>query len=86
MACGIAVVGADVPGIREAIQHGQTGWLCPSSPEEIREAIQYLLEHHDLRAALSRNARQFIEDNLSLQRIAELELNTIMEVIHAAQR
>ncbi len=44
MACGLPVIGADSPGIRELIRHGETGYLCGTEPESIRKAIQDLLD------------------------------------------
>jgi Glycosyl transferases group 1 len=79
MACGLPVIGADSPGIRELIRHGETGYLCGGDPASIREAIQELLARPTLRARLGRNARQYVLENYSLDRIAELELALLKE-------
>jgi len=74
MACGMAVLGADVEGIREVIRHGETGWLCPPTVAGLREAIQTLLSDAALRQRLGKNARQFVLDHFSLDRIVEQEM------------
>jgi len=81
MACGLAVVGTDVPGIREVIAHGRTGWLCEADPESIHAAIAHLIAHPDLRAELGRNAREYVQASFSLDRIVELELQMYEEVL-----
>lgn len=73
MSCGVAVLGADAPGIREQIIHGETGWLVGTDPESIRAGIQHLLANPRLRAHLGANARRFIESAYSLEKIVEME-------------
>jgi glycosyltransferase involved in cell wall biosynthesis len=80
MACGVPVLGADSPGIREQIVHGETGWLCGTDPESIRSGIQCLLRDEQLRTRLAKNGRAFIEQNYSLERVAESEYNLLQEV------
>jgi len=80
MACGLAVIGADSPGIRELINHGETGWLCGTDAPSIRAAIQRLLGDAALRERLGRNARRFIVKNFALDRIVEMELAVLREV------
>ncbi len=79
MACGLPVIGADSPGIRELIRHGETGYSCGCDPASIREAIQELLARPTMRARVGRNARQYVRENYSLDRIAELEVALLKE-------
>jgi glycosyltransferase involved in cell wall biosynthesis len=81
MACGLPVIGADSPGIRELICHGETGWLCGTDSASIRTAIQLLLADAALRQRLGRNARRFVEENFTLDRIVEMELALLREVV-----
>jgi glycosyltransferase involved in cell wall biosynthesis len=81
MSCGAAVLGADSPGIREQVVHGETGWLCGTDAQSIRAAIQHLLAEPSLRGKLGRNARRFIEENYSLDRIVEMEYSLLQNVI-----
>jgi glycosyltransferase involved in cell wall biosynthesis len=80
MACGLPVIGANSPGIRELIHHGKTGWLCEADSNGIRTAIQSLMASPHLRAELGRNARQFVLENFTLDRIVEVELAALKEI------
>ena len=80
MSCGLPVIGTDVPGIRELIRHRETGYLCGTSPEEIRAAIEELLADPGLRARLGERAREFIVSRFSLARVVELELALLREL------
>lgn len=77
LACGTAIVGTNVPGIRDLIQHGETGWLCETSSNSIQEAISELLVNPQLRKKLEQNARSYAVSNFSLDKIYELELTAI---------
>lgn len=81
MACGLPVIGTDVPGIRELITHRETGYLSGTSPEEIREAIKEVLADRPLRERMGRNAREFIVENFSLERILRMELELLQELV-----
>lgn len=80
MSCGLPVIGTDVSGIRELIQHGKTGWLCQPNLESIRAALQELLAQPQLRAQLADNARQYALEHFALDKIVELELKVLTEV------
>lgn len=80
MACGLPVIGADSPGIRGVIRHGETGWLCHTDPKSIRKAIQQLLALPKMRAELGRQARHFIKEQFSLDRVVDMELALLREV------
>jgi len=73
MACGRPVVGTDVPGIRELISHGKTGWLCVPAAQDLEAAIRRLLSDADLCVRLGRAARAFVLDTCSLDRAASQE-------------
>jgi len=85
MSCGAAVLGANSPGIREQIAHGETGWLCGTDAQSIRAGIQHLLANPSLREKLGRNARRFIEDNYSLDKIVEMEYSLLQNVVGAQE-
>jgi glycosyltransferase involved in cell wall biosynthesis len=80
MACGRPVIGTDVIGIRELIRHRQTGYLCGTSPEEIRSAIQDVLSDADLRARMGHNGREFVVEHFALERVVEMELALLQEL------
>lgn len=81
MACGLPVIGTDVPGIRELIRHRETGYLCGTSSKEIRAAIQDVLGDAGLRACMGCNAREFVVENFSLERVMEMELALLKELV-----
>jgi glycosyltransferase involved in cell wall biosynthesis len=81
MSCGLPVIGTDVPGIRELIRHGETGYLCGTAPEDIRAAIQTVLADADLRSTLGKNARRYVLEHFALDQIAEQELALLREVV-----
>jgi len=80
MACGLPVIGTDVPGIRELINHRENGYLCGTTPEEIREAIRDVLGDSSLRARMGRKAREFVVKHFALNRIVEMELALLEEL------
>jgi len=73
MACGLPVISAAVPGIREIIEHGVTGFLCSPDVPSIRDAIQTVLSDKALRDRLGQAAREKVAEDNSLERIAGLE-------------
>ena len=82
MACGLPVIGTDVPGIRSLIQHGETGYLCDTSPESIRQAIVELVDKKALRASLGWQARQFVVDRFSIEKVLERELALLVSLLN----
>ncbi|MEO1287763.1 MAG: glycosyltransferase family 4 protein [Chloroflexota bacterium] len=85
MSSGCAVIGTDVVGTREVIDHAHNGWLCETSPESIRESIQHLMSDEAQRHQLGKNARQYVLDNYDLDHIAETEYQVIRQVVEQAQ-
>jgi glycosyltransferase involved in cell wall biosynthesis len=74
MACGLPVIGTDVPGIREVIDHGQTGYLCQPTPEDVKRAITQVLGDKELSRQMGERARQFVVENYSIEKVLEQEL------------
>lgn len=86
MACGAAVVGTAVPGIREVIDDGRTGLLCKPTVDALRAAVLRLLEDPALRRRIGAEARRYVENTLSLDRVAELELSVYRDVVAGTAR
>jgi len=80
MSCGLPVIGTDIPGIQDVIQHGETGLLCSPEPDSIRETIQEIIDNLEFATRLGQNARHYAINNFSIERIVEIELNAIQEV------
>ena len=81
MSCGMAVIGTDLPGIREVILHGENGWLCDTDTDSISQAIRHLLNEPALTLRLGNNARKFVIRNYALENIVDKELSLIEEVV-----
>ena len=82
MACGMPIIGANTPGIREMIQHQDNGFLCGTDVKSIRKAIITVLGDHKLRQRIGNNARKHAVTKFSLNHIiAPLELTTLKELI-----
>ncbi len=72
MACGVAVVAADVHGVRDIIgDDGRFGGvIVPSgNPDRLADAVEQLLDDPSRRATLGRRARQRAESTFSLESV-----------------
>jgi glycosyltransferase involved in cell wall biosynthesis len=71
MACGTPVVGFEVGGIPEMIEHEQCGYLAKyKSAEDLANGIYWTLFKSDYQA-LVHNSRQKVLDNYSEKVVAE---------------
>lgn len=77
MACELPVIGTDVDGIRDMIRHGENGILCEKSVTSIRSAILNILNDTVTARRIAAKAREYVEERHSLNRIVEMELETI---------
>ncbi len=72
-ACGVPAVATDVPGSREVIVKGETGWLAPAGdPEGLAAAMNWLI-HTPVkeRRAIGERARQHVIRNFSLEAVLD---------------
>ena len=68
MACGTPVIASNIGGLMEIIQHNRTGFLVPhSDPQRIADVVSTLLIDQTLVAAIRRQARQYVLQNLDIQ-------------------
>ena len=74
MACGCAVIGTNVPGIRDVIQHEESGLLVEESVDSLRNAIIHLRHNPDLQQRLGKKARTQIVEQNSLVSAVKLEM------------
>ena len=81
MSCATPVIGADSPGIRGLVRHLDTGYLCSADKEGLRAALTELPARPDLCSELGKKARNFIVENYSLDRVVQLELALLREVL-----
>ncbi|MGH7154000.1 MAG: glycosyltransferase [Acetobacteraceae bacterium] len=67
LASGCAIIGSDTPPVREFIEDGQNGLLCPFfEPKRLAERVLQVLEDRALAHALREQSRRFAERSLSL--------------------
>jgi len=68
MAYGVPCIATDVGGNKEIVSHGQTGLLVkPRSPEQLAEAIDYLLAHPEERSRMGVNARRRVQEHFNIE-------------------
>jgi glycosyltransferase involved in cell wall biosynthesis len=67
MASGCACVATDIPGSRDLVVQGRTGWLVPPKDEgALAEAIAHLLAQPQLRVQLGQAARQRVAQQYTI--------------------
>jgi len=66
------VIASSVEGIKEFIEHEQTGYLVPpKSPDELASALRFTLENPDQAHEWGANARELVEAEYSWAGVAE---------------
>ena len=84
MASGLAVIGSDVGGIKSLIKHGYTGILVkPADSRELSNAILELLLDQDWAMILGNNARMFIAQNFSQEKMVLETERVYLECLNA---
>lgn len=64
MALGLPTIATDIPGTRELIYDGETGFLFPPQDAEgLAACIQRFIDHEDLKEKMSMRGRLFIQRN-----------------------
>jgi glycosyltransferase involved in cell wall biosynthesis len=72
MACGLPVVGSDIPAMSNIIEHGcaSGGLIVPrEDPKVLAETIQKLLDSPELCRELGRSARRNVEGRFSIESV-----------------
>ena len=80
MSCGCAVIGTNVPGIREVIEHEKSGLLVEESVDSLRSAILRLMDDEGFRIRLGKEARRQIMAENSLEAAIQQELTVYKEL------
>ena len=71
-ATGLPTVAFDVPGVREAVRDGETGFLTKSCDlDALVERVAQLIDNPDLRDAMAASARQFAEASFDVRKIQD---------------
>ena len=81
MSCGLAIIGSDVSGINNIINHNQNGRLCKLSVQSMINEIQLLLDNKDLRISLGKNAHKYAINKFSLDKVIDLEFSIYKEIV-----
>lgn len=81
MACGAAIVGTDVPGIREILAHEKNALVCGTDAVLIKEAFNQLFEDEALREKLAAQARDDALSLFSLETIVRKETSLYEGVV-----
>jgi glycosyltransferase involved in cell wall biosynthesis len=69
-ATGLPTVAFDVPGVREAVRDGETGYLVPYRDiDAMTERVDRLLQDSGLRDRMGRAARRMAEDSFDIRSI-----------------
>ena len=76
--CGTPVVAFDVPGLRNSIKNGKTGFLAESE-EDLKEKLILLLKDKELREKMSENALAWSK-NFDWDKSTELFLKEVQNV------
>jgi glycosyltransferase involved in cell wall biosynthesis len=82
MSCGTPCVAFSVGGIPDLITHGETGYLAtPYIVDDLATGIVDLLDNEKLRTSMAVKSRRSIEDNFSLQLMAQRYINLYQNLI-----
>ncbi len=81
-ASGCAIVTTDIPGCREIVQQGATGWLVPKQDvRALANALRQAIEQPGLRAQYGASARALIAADFSMDRVAEATIAIYDELL-----
>ena len=68
MACGVPVIGGDLPAVRELVEHGESGMVVDgTNPSDVVCALEELERDPELRAKVARGGRKRVETEFSLE-------------------
>jgi len=71
MACQTPVIATDIPGTRELVRDGQTGWLVqPGSVAQIAEAVKRAFLQREVYASIQAQAYSWVQ-NFTIERAAQ---------------
>lgn len=81
LSCGTPVAAFDTSGVRDVVKNGMNGRLVPLyDTERLAEAVYQLLNEPD-RETISKDARDWVVNNFSLEAIAKKHFHLYQEVL-----
>lgn len=81
MACGLAVVGSRIDGVKELIKDGVNGCLCRTDPRSVNEVTLKLLREPSLIQRYGNQARKSVELEFSLEQVVKKEVDFYKSVL-----
>src|SRR5690606_13083786 len=83
-ALGRPIVTTDVPGCREAIENGKTGFLVQVKDEHsLANAIEKLIINEGLCLEFSRNARALAEKKFDIEQVVKTHMNIYENLVQS---
>lgn len=79
MAAGLPSVASNISGNVAIVKNGQTGLLCTTEPRDIRKKLDFLIENSELRWQIAENARRFILENHSIEKLVSNEIGELIK-------
>ena len=80
--CAKPLVATDVFGCREVVKDGKNGFLVPAKDAgALADALEELISNPELRARMGAAGRKLVEDEFSLERVAERTLSVYRELL-----
>jgi glycosyltransferase involved in cell wall biosynthesis len=87
MAQGLPVIGSEVGGIPEMINHGETGWLVPAEqPDALADALASLIDDEAQRHAMAEASRKRCEAYFSIDRHIQNMTDVYREILAGHRR
>jgi len=82
-ASGVPVVATSVGGIVDVVKDNETGLLCtPQDPKDLAEKIVKVAKDKELQKRISQGARKSVEENFSLEKMADSTLKIYEELVN----
>jgi glycosyltransferase involved in cell wall biosynthesis len=80
-ATGLPTVAFDVPGVREAVRDGETGYLVSFRDlDGLTDRVKTLLENKEKRLHMGRAAREMVENEFDVRGVKERYLDVYREL------
>lgn len=81
MACGMPIIGSNVRGTRNTVEHKVTGYLCDTDADSVAAAIRTVLSNSELMRKMGANARKHAVEHFSLEQQARREHELLRNVV-----